>query len=98
MNDLRKLSTPVLQDWWEHYVCPTCMSQEREGWGLCADRWHSVPAVTYECPGSAFSPLSIPEAELQRSDSPEPATVAKYGRVWTPSSVMSRRHGILSYV
>src|SRR3954452_9729887 len=97
MNDLRKLSTPVLQDWWEHYVCPTCMSQEREDWGLCADRWHSVPAVTYECPGSSFSPLSIPETELQRSDPSEKASVGKSGRVLPPSSAMRWPPPIPSY-
>jgi hypothetical protein len=98
MNDLNKLSTPVLQDWWEHYVCPTCMSQEREAWGLCSNRWHTVPAVTYECPGSAFSPLSIPEAELQPTAPAEEESVAKYGRVWTRASRLAKRHGTLAYV
>jgi len=98
MDDLNELTTPVLQDWWERYVCPTCMSRERESRGLCADRWHSVPAVTYECPASAFSPLSIPEAELQGVASAEKATVAKYGRVWTRSNGMGKRRLSPAYV
>jgi hypothetical protein len=98
MYDLNRMSTPVLQDWWEHYVCPTCMSKDREGYGLCADRWHAVPAVAYECPGSAFSPISIPVTELEKAGSAGDSSVAKYGRIWTRLTAMARRRGTLEYV
>jgi hypothetical protein len=98
MHDLNRLSTPVLQDWWERYVCPACMSQARESWGLCADDWHTVPAVTFECSRSAFSPISIPVGELQREGLEREATVARYGRVWTRSATVSKRRGTLEYV
>ena len=97
MNDLKKLSTPVLQDWWEHYVCPTCMSQEREDLGGCGNRWHSVAAVTYECTGSAFSPLSIPVDELAHVGTPG-KVVAKYGRTWTRAAAAAPRRRVLQYV
>ncbi len=91
MNDLNQMTTPVLQDWWERYVCPSCLSKHRESPGICANPWHSVPAVTYECEGSAFSPLSIPVAELQQAGLVEACSVAKYGLVWTRSRGEARR-------
>ena len=97
MYDLNTMSTPVLQDWWAHYVCPACMSQEREDWGRCAHRWHAVPAVTYECPGSSCSPLSIPVAELQRAGLTDKSLVTKYGRMWTPAPHVAKRPSALSY-
>ncbi len=90
MNDLNQMTTPALQDWWERYTCPACMSKNREIAGACTDPWHSIPAVTFECEGSAFSPLSIPVTELQQvgllGD-----RVAKYGLVWTKSATPSKR-------
>ncbi len=91
MNDLNQMSTPVLQDWWERYVCPGCMSKHRDSLGQCAHPWHSVPAVTYECAGSAFSPLSIPVTELQQAGLLEATCVAKYGQIWTRSSGPRKR-------
>jgi hypothetical protein len=97
MNDLNQLTTPVLQDWWEHYTCPACMSRQRESWGRCDDRWHSVPAVTYECDASSFSPLSIPVAELKRLQLTGTSLVAKYGRLWKPAARVAKRPLALVY-
>jgi hypothetical protein len=83
MDDLNQMSNPLLQDWWERYVCPACMSKERSGRDSCAHSWHSVPAVTYTCPESSFSPLSIPVDELQLEGRAERPAFAKYGRTWT---------------
>lgn len=90
MNDLTQMTTPVLQDWWERYVCPACMSKDRDTAGLCSHPWHAVPAVTFECPGSAFSPLSIPVADLQQAGLLGSRHVAMYGHTWTRS--IPRRH------
>ena len=49
MNDLNRMTMPVLQDWWELYVCPACMSKHRDTAGVCTNPWHSVPAVSFEC-------------------------------------------------
>jgi hypothetical protein len=85
MNDLNQMTTPVLQDWWERYVCPVCMSKERDAAGICADPWHSVPAVLYECAGSAFSPLSVPVTDLQQAGLLGARYVHMYGFTWTRS-------------
>jgi len=98
MNDLNQMTTPVLQDWWERYVCPACMSKDRDTAGHCTDPWHSVPALTYECPGSAFSPLSIPIAELQQAGLLEASTVAKYGLEWRRSTARARQPRLLGFV
>ncbi|WP_210481322.1 hypothetical protein [Naasia sp. SYSU D00948] len=90
MNDLNQMTTQVLQDWWERYVCPSCLSKHRDAAGICGNPWHSVPAVTYECAGSAFSPLSIPVTELQQVGPLGAPTVAKYGLVWTPAAIGRR--------
>jgi hypothetical protein len=89
MNDLNAMTTPVLQDWWERYVCPACMSKHRDA-ASCSDRWHSIPAITYECRGSAFSPLSIPVAELQQGGLLGARSVAKYGLEWTQTDTPVR--------
>ncbi len=83
MNDLNQMTTPVLQDWWERYVCPACLSKHRDSAGGCAHPWHSVPAVTFECEGSSFYPLSIPVTELQQAGLTEAPSVAKYGHTWS---------------
>ncbi len=98
MNDLNQMTTPVLQDWWERYVCPACMSKNRDTPGLCTDAWHSVPALTFECPGSAFSPLSIPVAELQQSGLLGARTVAKYGLEWTRATARLQHPRVLGFV
>lgn len=86
MNDLRRMTTPALQDWWERYVCPACMSADRETHTRCPDPWHAEPAVTYACAASSLSPLSIPVAELQREGLLGKPLVRKYGRIWTLTS------------
>ncbi len=98
MNDGTQMTTPVLQDWWERYVCPTCMSKHRETIGSCGDAWHAVPAVTYECTGCAFSPLSIPVAELQQGGLLESRFLGKYGQVWTRSAMQPRPRRALGFV
>lgn len=98
MNDLNQMTTPVLQDWWERYVCPTCMSKDRDSAGLCLNSWHTVAAVTYECPGSAFSPLSIPVAELQQVGLLDARQVAKYGLTWTRATSRPQPRRIVSVV
>ncbi len=98
MNDLNQMTTPVLQDWWERYVCPACMSKNRDTAELCTDPWHSVPALTYECAGSAFSPLSIPIAELQQAGLLEARTVPKYGQEWTRSTARLHHPKLLGFV
>ena len=97
MYDLNQMTDPALQDWWERYVCPTCMSKQRNGWGLCADSWHAIPAVTYECPKSSLSPLSIPVTELQQAGLLGRLPVRKYGRTWTPAAAVARRPAALGY-
>jgi hypothetical protein len=98
MNGLDEMSTPMLQDWWERYVCPACMSTTREARGLCRNAWHSVRAVTYECAGSAVSPLSIPVAELQRAGLLGTPLLPKYGRMWHSTVTPPRRSVITGYV
>ncbi len=98
MNDLNDMTTPVLQDWWERYVCPACMSKHRQPAGICAHEWHLVPAATFECAGSAFSPLSIPVAELQQAGSLSSGAVAKYGHTWTRSAAEARPRWVPSFV
>jgi hypothetical protein len=98
MNDLNQLTTPVLQDWWERYVCPGCMSKRREGPGICTNGWHAVPALTFECAGSAFSPLSIPVAELSQDEAFGSRQVAKYGHVWTRSAVQGGQPEVPGFV
>jgi hypothetical protein len=98
MNDLNQMTTPVLQDWWDRYVCPACMSKRRETTGLCLDPWHSIAAVTYECAGSAFSPLSIPVTELRQEELQGERPVEKYGHQWTRSAAGPRRRTQLSVV
>ncbi|WP_210505895.1 hypothetical protein [Naasia sp. SYSU D00057] len=98
MNDGNQMMTPVLQDWWERYVCPSCMSKERTGAGLCANEWHAVPAVLYECAASAFSPLSIPVADLQQAGLLGARHVAMYGFTWTRSRPRPQRPPVLGFV
>jgi hypothetical protein len=98
MNDLNQMTTPVLQDWWERYVCPACMSKTRDTAGLCTHPWHSVPALTFECSGSAFSPLSIPVAELQQAGLLEASTVPKYGQEWRRATDRLRAPRPLGFV
>jgi hypothetical protein len=98
MNDLNQMTTPVLQDWWERYVCPACLSKHRDSAGACANAWHAVPAVTFECAGSAFSPLSIPVAELQQAGLIEAPSVPKYGHLWSRVTGHHARRGNLGAV
>ncbi|WP_210481733.1 hypothetical protein [Naasia sp. SYSU D00948] len=98
MNDLKQMTTPVLQDWWERYTCPACMSKSREIAGFCGNPWHTIPAVTYECEGSSFSPLSIPVAELQQAGLLGRCAVPKYGLVWTKSTGPARSRRVLGFV
>jgi hypothetical protein len=98
MNDLNQMSTPVLQDWWERYVCPTCMSKHRHTEEPCDHPWHGVPAVLYECPGSAFSPLSIPVTELREAGLLGAPVVSMYGHTWTRSRRRRRPPKRLGFV
>jgi hypothetical protein len=98
MNDLTQMTTPALQDWWERYTCPGCMSKHRDVAGVCPDAWHSIPAETYECKGSAFSPLSIPVEELKQVGQVGAPSVAKYGLVWTLVAGSARRPKTLQFV
>lgn len=98
MNGLDEMSTPMLQDWWEHYVCPACMSTEREARGLCSHVWHSISAVTYECASSAVSPISIPVADLQRAGLLGIPLLQKYGRMWRPTPAHPRHAAVTGYV
>jgi hypothetical protein len=98
MNGLDEMTTPVLQDWWEHYVCPECMSTTRESAHVCSNSWHTVEAVTFECPGSAVSPLSIPIAELERAGVAGTGELRKYGRLWVTAPSRLRRRLVASYV
>lgn len=98
MNDLNRMTIPALQEWWERYVCPGCMSARREPARVCANPWHTIPAVTYACVESAFSPLSIPVAELQQAGLLGLPAVSKYGQVWTLTASRPGRPSEAGYV